>query len=66
MLINIKRDAEVFSPYSIEEVREYISSGRLFLSDFAQLSGTTEWILLASVPGVRSAPRIAAQKTLME
>src|SRR2546425_3741448 len=56
MLIHIKRNADVFGPYSIEEAREYLSSGRLSLSDFAQLPGTTEWIPLASVPGVRSAP----------
>jgi uncharacterized RDD family membrane protein YckC len=56
MLIHIKRNAEVFGPYSIEEAREYLSAGRLSLSDFAQLPGTTEWIPLASVPGVRSAP----------
>ena len=56
MLIHIKRNAEVFGPYSPEEVRQYLSGGRLVLSDFAQLPGTTEWIPLASVPGVRSAP----------
>src|SRR5208283_2199950 len=56
MLIHIKRNAEVFGPYSIEEAREYLSAGRLSLSDFAQLPGTTEWIPLASVPGVKSAP----------
>lgn len=56
MLINIKRNAEVFGPYSLEEAREYLSSGRLVLSDFAQLPGTTDWTPLASVPGVRSAP----------
>jgi hypothetical protein len=56
MLIHIKRDAEVFGPYSIEEAREYLSVGRLSLSDFAQLPGSTEWIPLASVPGVKSVP----------
>jgi uncharacterized RDD family membrane protein YckC len=56
MLIHIKRNAEIFGPYSIEEAREYLSAGRLSLSDFAQLPGTTEWIPLASVPGVKSAP----------
>jgi hypothetical protein len=56
MLIHIKRNAEVFGPYSVEEAREYLSSGRLVLSDFAQLPGTTEWIPLALVPGIKSAP----------
>src|SRR5208337_2994325 len=56
MLIHIKRNAEVFGPYSIEEAREYLSAGRLSLSDFAQLPGTTEWIPLASIPGVKSVP----------
>lgn len=56
MLIHIKRNAEVFGPYSVEEAREYLSAGRLSLSDFAQLPGTTEWIPLASVPGIKSAP----------
>jgi HIV Tat-specific factor 1 len=56
MLIHIKRNAEEFGPYSVEEAREYLSAGRLSLSDFAQLPGTTEWIPLASVPGVKSAP----------
>lgn len=56
MLIHIKRDSEVFGPYSVEEARGYLSSGRLSLSDFAQLDGTSEWIPLASVPGIASAP----------
>jgi uncharacterized RDD family membrane protein YckC len=56
MLIHIKRNAEVFGPYSVEEAREYLSVGRLSLSDFAQMPGTTEWIPLGLVPGVRSAP----------
>jgi uncharacterized RDD family membrane protein YckC len=56
MLIHIKRNAEEFGPYSVEEAREYLSAGRLSLSDFAQLPGTTDWIPLALVPGVKSAP----------
>ena len=56
MLIHVKRNGEVFGPYSIEEVREYLSAGRLMISDFAQLEGMSEWIPLTSVPGVQSAP----------
>lgn len=56
MLIHIKRNAELFGPYSVEEIREYLSDGRLSLSDFAQLPGTTEWNLLGSVPGINNLP----------
>lgn len=56
MLIHVKRNGEVFGPYSIEEVREYLSVGRLTTSDSAQLEGMSEWIPLTSVPGVQSAP----------
>jgi hypothetical protein len=56
MLIHIKRNDEIFGPYSVEEARSYLLSGRLSLSDFAQMEGTSEWIPLASVPGLKSAP----------
>ena len=54
MLIHIKRKDQVFGPYSVEEARGYLASGRLALSDFAQVDG--KWIPLASVPGITSAP----------
>lgn len=56
MLVYIRRNGEIFGPYSVEESRTYLSSGKLSLSDFAQIEGTSEWIPLASVPGLRSAP----------
>ncbi|WP_076789663.1 DUF4339 domain-containing protein [Chlorobium sp. KB01] len=56
MLIHIKRNEEIFGPYSVEEARSYLQSGRLSLTDFAQMEGTSEWIPLASVPGLKSAP----------
>ncbi len=56
MLICINRNAEVLGPYSIEEAREYLFAGRLSLLHLARLPGTTEWIPLGSVPGVKSAP----------
>lgn len=67
MLVHIKRNEEVFGPYSIEEARGYLASGRLTSSDFAQFEGTSEWIPLASVPGIRAAspppPLAPAQPT---
>jgi len=56
MLIHIKRNEEVFGPYPTKEARGYLSTGRLTAADFAQLEGTSEWIQLASVLGIRSAP----------
>ncbi len=53
MMIYIKRSDAVYGPYSIDEVRGYLSIGRLVASDFAQLEGTSEWIPLTSVPGIR-------------
>ncbi len=57
----------VFGPYSIEEARGYLASGRLTSSDFAQFEGTSEWIPLVSVPGIRAAapppPLAPAQPT---
>ncbi len=56
MDIYIKRSAEVFGPYSVDEAREYLSGGALSLSDLARSPGMTEWIPLGSVPGIKRAP----------
>jgi len=65
MLIHIKRNDEIFGPYSVEEARSYLLSGRLSLSDFAQMEGTSEWIPLSSVPGLKSAPPPPALPSLV-
>lgn len=56
MLIHIKKNTEVLGPYTIEEVREYLSVGKLSMSDLARLPCSFEWIPLASIPDIKSAP----------
>lgn len=56
MLLHINRNNEIFGPYSVEEARSYLLNARLSVSDFAQMEGTTEWIPLGSVPGLKIAP----------
>ena len=56
MMIHIQKNGELFGPYSLEEARGYLSTGRLTTSDLARLEGTSEWIPLTSVPGISKPP----------
>ena len=65
MSIYIKRNEEVFGPFSIEEVTKYFADGNFVASDLAQMSGTKDWIPLGSVPGFKQShppPPVAPQQ----
>ncbi len=60
MTYRIARNGQVFGPYSEPEVRQYIASGNILLSDYAQVVGAADWVSvlelfpLAATPVSRS------------
>ncbi len=60
MQIHINRDGQNFGPYSLDEVRQYVASGNIVLTDLAWYEGAPGWVPLGQVPGVGPAARPAA------
>src|SRR5436309_5634603 len=52
MKIRIKRNNQIFGPYSLEEIRSFLACGRLDYTEFAHLEGATEWMPITSLPGL--------------
>jgi membrane protein YdbS with pleckstrin-like domain len=56
MSLFINQDGNQLGPYSLDEVRALVLSGKLAPSDWAWLEGAKEWIPLKDVPGLSPAP----------
>jgi|GEM_PF-12483 len=56
MQIYIYRDNQQLGPYSIEEIKAYLTDGKVQAEDFAWHEGLTEWIPLSQVPGITTNP----------
>ena len=54
MSLLINKDGKQLGPYSLDEARALVRSGRLDESDWAWLDGATEWVALKDVPGYSS------------
>ena len=59
----ISRNGQQYGPYTDAEVRQYLQTGNILLTDYAQPEGSTEWALvgaifaswIAQMPGIPSA-----------
>jgi hypothetical protein len=56
MQIYIHRNNQQFGPYTIDQVREYLASGRLHAEDLAWHEGAPDWVPLSKIPEIASAP----------
>lgn len=56
MNILIARDGQQFGPYTPDQVRAYVASGQLAVTDLAWFEGAADWMPLHSVPGLSLAP----------
>jgi len=54
MSLLINRDGKQLGPYSLDEARALVLSGKLDLNDWAWPENATEWIALGDVPGFAS------------
>lgn len=52
MNITIHRDGQNYGPYSFGDIRQYLASGSLALTDLAFIEGASEWTTLGQVPGI--------------
>jgi membrane protein YdbS with pleckstrin-like domain len=55
MSLLINKDGRQLGPYSLDEARALVLSGKLDATDWAWPDGATDWILLKDVPGFPSA-----------
>lgn len=63
MTYRIERNGQIYGPYTDAEVRQYLHSGNILLTDYAQPEGSGEWALVGAIfaayvaqtPGIPSA-----------
>ena len=51
MQIHISRDGQILGPYTLEDIRAYLTEGRILPSDLAWFDGASQWMPLTAVPG---------------
>ncbi len=49
MTYRIARNGEVFGPYNLEHVQQYMGSGNIVANDLAQAEGSAEWLPVAQL-----------------
>jgi len=56
MPLLINKDGKQLGPYSLEDARALVLSGKLDATDWAWPDGATDWVLLKDVPGFSTKP----------
>lgn len=70
MTYRIARNGQTFGPYTDGEIRQYLASGNIGLSDLVQAEGSAEWVPvlelfpLATVPPPRAPSPVTGPKPL--
>ena len=68
MKLYLSREGQTFGPYTIEQAREYLSSGQFLEQDFALFEGQTDWQplsqLLAFAPSAVSTTQVSSPQSL--
>ncbi|MBN37857.1 MAG: hypothetical protein CMI29_05265 [Opitutae bacterium] len=68
MNLYLSREGQTFGPYTIEQAREYLSSGQFLEQDFALFEGQTDWQplgqLLAFAPSAVSTTEVSSPQSL--
>lgn len=70
MTYRIARSGQTFGPYTDAEIRQYLASGNIGMSDMVQAEGSFDWMPVmqmfppATVPPVAAAPQAMGPKVL--
>jgi membrane protein YdbS with pleckstrin-like domain len=59
MPLIINKDGKQLGPYTLEQARALVLSGKIEADDWAWPDGATEWVQLKDVPGFATAPATA-------
>ena len=59
MPLLINKDGKQLGPYSLDQARAFVLSGKVDATDWAWPDGATEWVPLKDVPGFSSEPSVA-------
>ena len=57
MTYRIARNGQIFGPYTEAEVRQYLLSGNILLSDLAQVVGSADWVPVLELFPLAATPR---------
>lgn len=56
MPYHVTREGQTYGPYSLEDLRRYVASGNVLLSDLAKSDDAAEWVPVAQVLGTSAPP----------
>ncbi len=59
MNYQVSRNGQLYGPYTLDDLRRYVDSGNVLLTDLACAEGSTDWIPVAQVLGVAHQPAAA-------
>lgn len=51
MLYHVSRNGQIYGPYTLEDLRRYVASGNVLLTDFARGDEASEWAPVSQVLG---------------
>src|ERR1700761_3667988 len=66
MTYRIARDGQLYGPYTEEELRKYLASGNILLTDLAQSEASDQWLPVGQLfpPVIPNAGKVIATTTL--
>lgn len=60
MTYQVSRNGQMYGPYTLEDLRRYVESGNVLPTDMARSDEAAEWVPVAQILGMESAPGYAA------
>ncbi|SVE12061.1 uncharacterized protein METZ01_LOCUS464915, partial [marine metagenome] len=55
MQIHVNKNGQQYGPYSVEELRAYLTQGSLSVEDYAWYEGLPSWVQINQIQGLSSA-----------
>lgn len=56
MHYQISRNGQIYGPYTLEDLRRYVASGNVLLTDLAKSDTMTDWVSVAQLLGTNAPP----------
>jgi GYF domain 2 len=61
MPYQVSRNGQTYGPYTLEDLQRYIASGNIALTDLAKSEDMPDWLPVAQIVNIPSAPTFATQ-----
>jgi hypothetical protein len=56
MTYQVSRNGQMYGPYTLDDLRRYVASGNILLSDMAKSEEMTDWVPVAQILGAAAGP----------